>query len=485
MKTKVLILIILFVLCNLSFLPSQAKDTSLSSHTISFNDNNVSFSLKTNYGQSSINIYSIYSDYNSFHISNTTGSMANNSYITSSSITIPISNIVSSYYSILDENYFISNNSRFIAVSTFSNINNNYNLTIKNLHTNKTLLEQGQSPYKIALINSFDNSSDVYFTFYNETMFTIAKYSFQNNNFTIYEHSKNLSYNDYFISMVNVFFLNNKIYSSFVITDNTSTTPTQSSRVLISNMDNIVFNKTFPSMSIDFITPSSLGFLFHSYQNSKFYDYRFSSNNYIQIPTFIPAIDQLKPFDNNSFIIITNQILLCSFKVSQTSSVIYFNESYNLQNINYNKKLVAFTIASGSYYILGMPDSGAKYTISIFNKNEIPTNIMAVLTTTISLGTTNPLPQSTSTIPSSNNTGSLLILLLIILVAIGLIVFDKRKDRKNQYKPRDEMFQNTSKYQNQNVSTQKQNPILTRFCVECGSPVTPDDVFCQNCGRRI
>ena len=128
----------------------------------------------------------------------------------------------------------------------------------------------------------------------------------------------------------------------------------------------MVFNKTFVNMSIDFISPSSLGFVFHSSTNYNFYDYRFTTNNYLDIPAVIPAINQLKPFDNNSFIVLSDQLMVCTINVGQISSIIYSNYTYILENPSSYKGLSAFTLASGSYYAVGIPGVGNNYNISIY-----------------------------------------------------------------------------------------------------------------------
>lgn len=502
---KIFLLFAVFILLNFTFTSIQTNGYTLSGNSISFNNNNVSFSINPHYTQSTTDIFSIYNDFSNFYLTLSTASKYSYYLNTQSKGSVPISSVIKNYDQILAKNFFISNNTEFIAVSSY--FNGNYSFTIKDLQTNQTLSESGITPYAISLVTSFNNSSDVFFIFYNETMFNIAMYNFQLNQFSIFSHSKNLFYNKYYLSNVDVFTIDDKLYSSYVITDNSSSPITYNSTVLISNSGKMLFNKTFNDFDLGFFTPTTSGFILQSSQNSEFYDYHISSDSILNTGQILNGISALKPYNNNSFMLLTSNKLY-QFAINSSLNINHLTivNTYDLVNNIFYNELFSYNLDSGKFYILGMQNQSIEYTISKNNYGQGPISPPSLPSSTVlnpssssGAASTTPPPtapsvtysyqsQSTSTLQSiftPDPTGVILIFILFIIGFIGVIIYSNRQRKKEQdYNSRNQSTNNI--YNHQNIWENKnQYRRINNFCIECGSPVEPNDVFCQNCGKRI
>ena len=150
------------------------------------------YSTFVDQNKSEVNIYSSYllnthTSYLFYYtfliLSNST--LTPNSESTSKNIIINTTSLVGNSSSLNDFDYFISNNSRFLIISSSSQTTPYpYNTTILDLSNNRSYSQLGNFYYNIVSVNRFATSPDVYFVLYNSSTFLLVKYNFQSNSFS-------------------------------------------------------------------------------------------------------------------------------------------------------------------------------------------------------------------------------------------------------------------------------------------------------------
>lgn len=461
---------------------------------IQYSNGLTSFSTSVNDNKNMSNIYTAHTSGDSLYLNNY--SLANNQLESSNSTNYSLSQLLGNFGSVLSLNYFISNNSRFVTLGTY--LNQNYNITILSLNTNKSISFQSDAAYSLSLINRFQNSPDVYFSLYNYYSFFIVKYSFSTNNFTIF-------YNFKYTNAVNIngFYKDNKIYFSF--------STFFDSYILVLNYKGLIYDQSFSYMHIQTFTATNDGFLISDTDGTLFY---YISNTYDLgvVANQTQNLKVLRPFDNNTFVeISTNYLDIVT--INGTGKTISLRPEYNY-TINYqnnaNLEYLFKTLdINGMKYIIYQSQnygSGETY-IAINHIYNAPTNYNGpILTTT----TTNPLTsqnqvqiQSTSSTytiytSSKNNPSIFYILLGLVLLVAGfvafvLIVISRKKDNNNLRN--ENRYDRTPNRSTNNPPNIPDNPSYTNqssmilqknsFCAFCGSPFSGNDIFCPKCGKRI
>ena len=378
------------------------------------------------------------------------------------------------------DNYFISNNSRFLTIGSYYNGINTF--TILSLDTNKSIFFYGySSAYYLSLINRFSDSPDVYFSLSNETMFFFVKYNFTNNDFSIIYHTNNS--NAQIEIPVTVLQQNDRIIASVNTFD-------QNSQLITLNENGLTSTKTF-SFSISYFTPyGSNGFLFYTAgtnylesdnRTSVFYDY---SNLKI-----------LKAFDNNTFLGIgTNFMNVYHIKTSTLTTSIQKEFSYtiNYQNDLYLPNLFqAFNVNGTKYYLYENQYSyGSQNNIVINHYYDYPTNYNQIITSSSTIGFKTQNYYTTfysNPTSSSSNLGTFLIFVFIFMIIIGVIVVSLKKNKTlNQYySPRNNSYLQRNHYNQHYQQQQSLRKRINVSCSHCGSKAELGDIFCQNCGTRL
>lgn len=452
----------------------------------------IKYSTSQRSANSSINIFTSYLNNNTLYISNST---ITDSYINSSTSTIETVNLtklIKSNSSVEDFNYFVSNNSRFIILSTIiknltgiKNLENN--LTVIDLTNNNTFSIPSNSAYRLGSITSLGNSSDIYFSFYNSTTFSIVRYNFTSNSFSVFFNSTNLNPKNTTTFTVNQFKLNNRIYVS-INQRNQINSLNANTSIYILDRNGIDFNKTFTGLSINTFTPFEYGLLLYSRSNSTYYKYLYSSNEYFSfIPQFMTIYNttSIQPFDNNTFIILnTNYIRIYNMNNNATSFLLYAGYTFNQ---NSSVSIQAFNLQGYKYYLLSGTNIYNEFEIFLSNVNSPPLDFII----SIPSATTSFNPQSTfyqpttyyysSTTSIGNSilgTGLSLILSLIIIFVVLAFIY-KKANPKGYNQPRNNTYLNRNQPASQHTFNQNS------YCSKCGSSILPEDVFCQNCGTRI
>lgn len=483
---KILLVVgILLLSSSCIVIPSQAKTGSSKVSAIYpsayfFGSNLASYSVNYNDSSSVINFYVIYKVSSFLHLVNGSSSIGNETVY-------PISDFINPSSNIIQLKYYISNNTKFIALSSYNA--DNYSLDIFDLNTNQSITFQGNTSYRISLINTFNNSPDVYFSFSNNTQFSIIKYNFADNNFTIFYQTKNLNLLYHFISNVNVFYYQNRIYSSLDIYNNS----VYNSSILVFNKSTSIFNRTFYNFYLDFFTPTDAGFLLHSVQDTYFYDYRFIIDKYSRTNINFPFIGSLRPFSNNSFIYLaSNNLYKGTIDLLSNPSIISFSEFSSIDG--YDLNLNAFHLTSGNYYIIGGNNNSNNYVVSINTEFDFPDGFSPLPTTTTTT-TTNPYSQYgtvttqyavTTTAVSSSALSIFFLILVIVFGIVGFALYSYNQKNKNRYyPPRDNSYLHRSNNTIQNYNTNASKPLANSLCSSCGSITEPSDIFCQNCGSRL
>ena len=394
MKIKFTIIIFLLPILLLTAIPvasigSQSNnDTNFS---LPFNQlANVKFSTFFNNQQNLLDIYTISLSNNDFYLTNNTFSQNGNFYYHGLDI-INSTALLDSTAIIQDFNYFLSNNSQFIVVSSTHN-SINY-LTIDILNTNTTFMQSSFSQYRLSTITRFTDSPDVYFSFYNTSTFTIIKYNFQTSSFSTFFKTANPPVGNQ-ISDISVFSLDDKLYVS-VASRNPLDFSNSDSNIFIFNDLQMIFSKHFPKIDINTFTSSGSGLLLYSMLNSTFFTYSFNDNSFT---AFIPQMSNnynlttLSPFDNNSFLILNyNSINFIELQNTGTSISFQYESTYYIKNSNSpndQNALQAFTIGSSKYYLFSGINQNNEFEITVQNAKTAPSSFLLKTTTITYVGTT-------------------------------------------------------------------------------------------------
>ena len=473
-KFKYTLLLFLIFPSLIYSVPSSSSNNStndITNYKISLNSgyNVVKYSASLNQNNSQFTIFTSYLSNNYIYLSNST--ITNSIGQISVEQSISVTSLINS--TIWDFNYIISNNNKFLVIT--SQLSRNWYINffdISNFNNNFTISSTTHA-YFIANIITLPTTPDVFFSFYNSTMLLLVRYSFQTDSFSIFYTTPNLS-PDYTITNVNIFTLGNNIYAAIAYGIESYTPPMYNeSNIYVLNNLGLNYTKDFPSILISTFTVFSGGFLFNSATNNTFYQYSASNNTLRSIQSPSSTNDpntRLSSYDNSSFLVLDQN----GFALDEIikNSVFIQLTYYSVQNNNYpndQNSLQAVNLGSNKFYLFyGLLNTGQDEII--FNRIDMPPNVFLIPKNTFSS------PNSTY----SSVTGSvfpviiILFLILIFLVAIiPITLFITLSLRKKSY--------NNPKYINY------LNPIKNKlkFCSNCGTKSDPEDVYCENCGEKL
>ena len=234
--------------------------------------------------------------------------------------------------------------------------------------------------------------------------------------------------------------------------------------------------------------------------NSTFFDYSLTNNKYTAISdsgiynNYNYSV--FRPFNNYSFLALSyNQINLINILNTtsgfslQESFGYYITEGNNLDQNNHNN-LDAFSIAGNNYYIYSDVNHFGSYEMIVQDIHSSPIDFQPI-TSSSSVSTNQNYYSYTSFTSTSSTSGSDFFNFIAIIV-IGLIIFasigvylNQRNNSNRYYEPIDKSYLSRSNnYTNVNAKSD-QSMNKAKFCFNCGSTVSPDDVFCQNCGNKL
>ena len=538
----ILIVIILFSsFLTISSISNTNKTQSTDSYFIYSNQVNLvqaRYSTDFNSSNNIIHFYTISRSDKQIFLSTQT---INNLIIQYSNVaSYPINYFSSNSLNIVDFNYFISNNTKFVAMS-LEKSSTNYLINITNLNNNNTFTLTGTSAYYISNINVFSGSTNVYFSIYNSTNFSIVKWDFGSGTFSIFYSSANTS-SPYFITNIKTTFLDNKLYVLKGFIDTTDSNNINST-ITTFNQSGLISTKFFGSFLASTFTIIENGFILYSAKTNQLSYYLFDINSATSYNVYyygyqLTPDSDFQPFTNNSFLILKNNYLriVQSNDMNPTYVNLVTLYSYNLTNSSWLMPQT-YNLAKGNYYTLGKISVGQLTTITcatnevpyIFNPEAISTIPDLGYTDITYPNTARTTPsQSTSTNVVGNNpqnsnyvstqyslpTQSSDAINAIILVIIGfLAVFgfytykndisnsiNRYRNRFNSsnssnnirlYNNYENMTQNSqsspsprNSQPTQAINSQR-NRVTKSFCSYCGGYTESTDIFCQNCGNRL
>ena len=465
---------------------STVQNTNMfNGYSLIFNQGNypIRYSTLQRAHHGNISVFTTYLYNHQLYVSNAT--ITSSGGTTSAESAVDLTSVINPSSFINDYNYFISNNSQFVMFST--SFNDTQYLTITDLANNKTFTNKGSSIYSLGKIFSLGNSSDVYFSFYNKTTFSIVKYNFTSNLFSVSFNSTNFSNNSNPIFSVYEFTLDDQIYVS-VSYQNFSNPIIENSSIYILDNKGIIFNQSVLGLNINTFTTFENGLLLYSMNSNMYYRYYFGNTQYYSFDPQIGTIHSTAfyPFDNDSYLILNpNNIITLKMNPGATSFLI--TQSYDL--LQNPSSIQAFNLGIDQYYLLSGLNSYNQFEILLQNINTPPTgfNIRSTTTSSNSYYPTSQYYQTVSSYSYSSNpssSGGILVLIVISFVIVAIVVVSKKIKSDRHDPPRNDSYLTRNQYFSQ-LNNQRTFIIKNSFCSNCGSPVFPEDIFCQNCGHRI
>lgn len=394
---------------------------------------------------------------------------------------------------ILDFNFFFFNSYLLTSISYISN--NVYYMKFALLLNNKVLTTytlQGASKYTISYVTTFSNSSDVYFSFYNDQSFGIVKFYFSTLKYFNFYSTNVTQMGGEKIADVNVFKLDNKLFCS-ILSKVTSSNDVFNSTVIILNQQGVLFNRLFRDFEITTFTSYSTGLLFYSMMKNSFYNYDYQTNsinslalsdkNFYNLSTF-------KPFDNNTFLVLgPNTISLYSITNSSGSLIVQSEKNYVITDSNNpTDHAVAepFILQSQKWYIYKGISNTKEYTISMLSVLKPPSDFTPLSTDSNLFSTTDSVIT-----PNIDLNFPILFLLLLIISVICSVYIISSKQKKNDLNKNviydtNKLKVYTSSQKNYGTIGQKNEKTnYNSFCTYCGEKFQQNDVFCMNCGKEL
>lgn len=488
-RLKKLFVIVLIFLPLIFSIPSIGTNQSVTDFSLTLNPGLSPYRFSTSQPtpNGSVNLFHAYLSYKDLYVSNDTIAPTTNYVNTQSLVNLTALMNSNSSFNVNDFNYFISNNSQFVLLSTYSATNGSQ-INIFNLKNNNSFDMNSTTTFKLGSITNLGNTSDVFFTFYNTTTYSIVRYNFTADTFSIFFNSTNISLSNKTILTAHEFALNNQFYVSLT-SQNSTNGANVNTTIFILNSKGLVFNKTFTGLNINTFTTFENGLILYSKSWSTYYKYFYSTGSYT---SFFPSFQnyynatQLYPFDNNSFLLLNFNTLVAINILDNNANSFMVTHVYNFYISQLTMR--AFIIQGTHYYLLkGIGNDG--FMDFVMNNINTPPSVFLIQTTTTPTNNYSQSSYQTGITYSSTNSGNPLIalavfILIIVIPILGVIVFiAKRKDRyyppqrNNSYSTRN---QYTSRYR-----TQTNTKYKYQFCRNCGTAVQPEDIFCQNCGNRL
>ena len=482
------------------------------------NIQNAGYSISEDNNKNSVNLYTAAQDEQFILLSNHT--IDSSGFHSSSISNSSIYSYINSSSSIISINYFISNNTKFLILGIHNS--NYYYFQINALNKNESFTTGGAStPFSFSSINSFINSSDVYFSFSNKYDFYLVRYN--SDNFSIL-FSKTINSPNTSITKNQILYYNNTLYVLIQVYQQESFPFSYTSTFYMFNKTANIGSTTFTQLQINTFTVFEKGIIFNvAYRNKPIGVYLFqnSSFRFFNFPTSSSDTAIFVPFDNQSFLCFDsslNDLSIANFNVIDLNLSLNITYVYNIWSYS-NLWLQPSTanIDNNNYYILGDYNfTQASFVISldstppaIFNSPPPPyvppNNYYSQPTTTYPVtSTTNPYSngQSSSStenlsiqISSSSFDIASFFVFIAIIGAIFLFVFLYRRidangnyrnnqNRTNNYMNRS--YNTVIESNNQNsLQTSNYSRNVSNNCLSCGYQVERGDMFCQNCGKRL
>ena len=333
---------------------SNQSSNKTSSYTIPFSSisSTVKYSTFVDQNKSTVDVFTIYPSNSSLVLSNY--ALTLNSGSTSNNFIVNITTFLGSDSVLIDYNYFVSNNTKFLILTSkqLSTYSNNINFTIFDLSNNLTFGGFGNVYYHISSINRFSNSPDVYFSIYNSTTYLLVKYSFQTNSFSTILIKTFPTNNLVQIMDVRTVMIQDKFYISITTGSSDNNLNNYTSYMYIFDKQGMIFNKAFSSVAVTSFTTEADGLLLFSSYNSTFYQYSYSNDSVTQLniqSTFNSNPLAFSAYDNNSFLILGYD----SFELMNIISLNYFQDivTYSVQNNNNQNLIQAITLNGNKYYL--------------------------------------------------------------------------------------------------------------------------------------
>ena len=181
----------------------------------------------------------------SYNVTNISGTKVNELIFNTSALNPPLSNLK-------DSNYFISNNTGFLIIS--SELNNYSYINIFDLSNNQTFKTLGDNNYNIGSINRFTESPDVYFSIYNSTTYLLVKYSFQTNSFSTILIKTVPTNNLVQVMKVRTAMIQDKFYISIIAGSSDNNLNNYTSYMYIFDNQAMIFKKSFSSLAVTSFT---------------------------------------------------------------------------------------------------------------------------------------------------------------------------------------------------------------------------------------
>ena len=323
-------------------------------------------------------------------------------------------------------------------------------------------------------------------------MFSIVKYNFTFNSFSIFFNSTNLPLTNTTTFSVNQFTLNNQIYVSLE-NKNLANVANANTSIYILNSNGLVFNKTFTGLNVNSFTPFNYGLLLYSTFNNTYYRYFYSNDSYqgMYAPQLGTSsiVDAIYPFDNQSFIILYPGNFAILFMDSNATTFSTLSEYSFYQNSAISMQ--AFNIQGYKYYLLSGIDYANEFEILMqniyYNPSDfvIPTSLTSATSITDTYNNSMPNTSYMSVSASDSNSGIAIFAIVIIILFIVGIIFIYEKNTSNRYYPPKNNSYLTRNQYNSQYSNESSIKFHNSFCQSCGASALPDDVFCQNCGSRL
>lgn len=478
MKKQALFIVLVTLLAlNNSQTYSSSSNQSSDGTTLLLNSTNA-FSLDYSNTSSKISIFSINASYSTSGNAYLTNYIIDNSSISNSSTTVfSLSNISQNNAYILQDNYFISNNNRFIILSTA--FNGGGYLNIYNIDTKKsfTLSSNSGEGFQIKLVTRLANSPDVYFCFYLSKYFEIIKYSFSTNSFSVFFQSA--IFKDVYIRYTDVYKLDNKIYFSFVTRQ---TKPEVSdSYIYILNSKRVIYSKIFNNLEVFFFSQTDNGLFLETSLSGFFYMYYYANNSIsktnLNLTIYVLANSFIRPFSNKSLLILHGgSIEFLNVTSSAEGTTFDTLHSYDLPTWVFPVIPYALDLSSGNSYLLGYDRGNGKYVITNNNINEHPQRFVLPSVTTSSYIYLKTYPD-TNAIGEALLLGLLItnlfpILLIVFIGSIFIIILQKVKKTKKSL----------MEIKGNNLASVNG---VKKYCSNCEYPLAKGSTYCENCGKRI
>ena len=506
-KYKELSILILISLSVLTTIPTIENNSSLNS----FQPFSFYLGLGTSYStfydqqQGLLNIYTVSYEQSELFFFNYT--ISNSQIPSVGSNYLFLSELYGFQPNIVNINYFISNYTQFLAISTNNNTGSYFNIfTLGKQSKNYSISDN--SDYTLVSINRFSNSPDVYFSLYNDTTFFIIKYSFETNSYITFFSTSSLPIGSVKVFYVSFFMLDNKIYTSVVTGNRTvigvnGSFPIYSysnlnSWIYILNTNGILFSKNFPTFDLNAFTSLDKGLLLYSSLNSTYFMYSYSNQSFDVFNPLIPnSVNSsvFKPFDNQSFLILNNNNFeFVSLQNNgnagytyQENAIYYFQDYYD----PFSHNIQALSTGTEKYYIFSLVNYQFSTEILLNNvNNALPSDVLntssytppnGTFTTSGTLLANQYASTSTSTITSTDigmiSPSILFFIIIAVIISIGTVFFIYRKKSYQVY---------SSQGSKTNIiKNNLNNTYSINICRFCRNRTREGDIFCENCGKRL